>query len=473
VLFDPRLPQKLMIAHGLSRPRVNIHASPGLGKTVSAYTVLDTLSLVADPYPALVIGPKRVANSVWTREAMKWDHLHHLTIDKAIGTEVERRAALRNLADVTTIHYGLLSWLIEQYKGKPWPFRTVIPDEATRLKHARPCWRRNKGGKPFLQISGGSSNAGALARRADQTAFWINMTGTPAPNGLKDLWAPQWFIDFGETLGNSYTAFTNRWFYQRRGTDKEQAIFEPHAHAHDEITRRIKPTTISLNAYDYFDIARPREVDIEIELPEDVMKQYRKLHREAVLKLSEEKTITAVNAGVVTGKCLQFASGHVFDSDQVAHFIHDEKLQALESLIENLNGAPLLVAYNFTPDRDAILRRFKFAELLPSDHRQQAVEDRWNRGEIPLLLVHPASAGHGLNLQYGGCDLCVYSGMWDLELYEQIIERIGPVRQMQAGLKRLVNVYRLIATHTFDKVTFDRLRSKSDVQQAVMEATRA
>jgi SNF2 family DNA or RNA helicase len=463
-----------MIAHGLAMPRANLHASPGLGKTVSALSILDARSLVDNPYPALIIGPKRVANSVWTREVQKWEHLKHVNVQRCLGDDAERQRVLSRLGDVTTIHYGLLSWLIEQFEGKPWPFKTVVADESTRVKHARPSFQRHKTtGKLFLRVSGGSSNAGALAKRAMQTPFWLNMTGTPAPNGLKDLWGQQWFIDFGETLGNSYDAFTRRWFFQRRGTSAEQAVFDPLPHAHDEITSRIKPTTISLNAYDYFDIAKPREVDIEVELSETLMKQYRKLHSEAVLKLSNEKVITAVNAGALTNKCLQFASGNVFDGDGKSHRIHDEKLDALESLHENLNGAPLLVAYQFTPDREAILKRFKFAELLPSDSRQQEVENRWNEGRIPMLVVHPASAGHGLNLQYGGSDLCIYTPGWDLELYEQIIERIGPVRQMQAGLNRLVNVYRLITRNTFDKVTADRLRSKATVQASIMEATRA
>lgn len=462
-----------MIAHGLRLPRCNIFASPGLGKTAAALTILDARALVDDPFPALVVGPKRVANSVWTRESEKWSHLQGLHIVKALGTANERRDALRQPSDIVTIHYGLLKWLIEYYDGKPWPFKTVVSDESTRLKAHRCSFQKHKvSGKVFLRTAG-SINAAALARRAIETPFWCNLTGTPAPNGLKDLWAQQWYIDFGETLGNSYDAFTRRWFYQRRGSTHEQAMFEPLPHAHDEITRRLKATTISLSARDYFDLKDVREVNMEVELPDCLMKDYRKLHREAVLKLSEQTTITAVNAGAITNKCLQFASGHVFDSNNMAHHIHDAKLDALDSLMENLNGAPLLVAYHFTPDRDAILKRFPFAELLPSGAGQQEVEDRWNDGRIPMLVVHPASAGHGLNLQFGGCDLCVYTPYWDAELYEQVIERIGPMRQMQAGLDRLVSVYRLIVPKTFDPVVVNRLSAKISVQQAVMEAVRA
>lgn len=471
-LFIPRRYQGLIVNHIQSHARCNVFASPGMGKTVSSLTALDTLALCEDTFPALAVGPLRVANSVWNREVAKWAHLRGLRVVKILGSPAERMAALRTPADIYTIHYGLLEWLVKVLNGA-WPYVTVVADESTRLKHQRCSWRKHpKSGKVSFYRAG-SVNAGALASVAHRSKRWVNMTGTPAPNGLKDLWGQHWYIDFGASLGHSYDAFTKRWFYQRRGTSAEQAVFEPFPHAHDEITRRIAPTSISLNAYDWFDVDKPREVELDIELPETLMKQYRKLHNEAVLKLSEETVITAVNAGAITNKCLQFASGHLFDNERQAHHIHDHKLDALESLVENLNGAPLLVCYKYVPDRDAILRRFKFAELLPSGKGQQEVEDRWNEGRIPMLVVHPASAGHGLNLQYGGCDLCFYTNDWDLELREQVIERIGPVRQMQAGFNRVVSIYNLMALRTFDRVVLDRARSKAMTQQDIMEAVRA
>ena len=472
--FNAREYQDLIVRHATTHDRCNVFASPGMGKTVSTLTALTIREHVADGFPALVLGPKRVANSVWHREVGKWAHTRGLRVSRVIGTPAERIAALRTPADIYTTHYGLLTWLHEYVKenGGVWPFKTVVGDESTRLKGQRCSFRKHpKTGNVNLYLAG-TSNAAALARYARRTPYWMNLTGSPSPNGLKDLWGQHWYVDFGETLGHSYDAFTTRWFYQRKGTSREQAVFEPLPHAHDEITRRMAPTTIALDAYDWFDCERPREVDIEIELSDTLMKQYRKLHREAVLKLNEETTITAVNAGATTNKCLQFASGHVFDEYGKAHEVHREKLDALEVLHEGLAGAPLLVAYQYTPDREAILKRFPFAELLPSDARQQEVEDRWNEGRIPMLVVHPASAGHGLNLQHGGHNLCIYTPGWDYELYQQIIERIGPVRQMQAGYKRIVNVYRLIATGTFDKPVADRLRTKASVQDAVMEALR-
>lgn len=473
-VFTPHEYQRLAIQHATSMDRCNLWLSPGMGKTASTLVALQIKSMVSDTFPALVVGPMRVANSVWDREVEKWADFKGLRVVKVLGTEAERIAALRTPADIYTTHYGLLKWLHSyiEANGNKWPFKAVVADESTRLKHQRCSFRKNKkSGKTNLYIAG-SVNAGALMRYAPRTQHWMNLTGTPASNGLKDLWGQHWPIDFGSTLGHSYDAFTKRWFYQRIGTQREQAIFEPLPHAFKEITERMKPTTISLDAYDWFDVERPREVPIKVQLPDRLLKDYRKLHREAVLKLQNEAVITAVNAGVVTAKCLQFASGNIYDADKNAHHLHDIKLDALESLVENLGGAPLLVAYNLIPTREAILKRFPQAVALPSGTKQKVVEDAWNEGRVPMLVVHPASAGHGLNLQFGGHNLCVVDPYWDLEMYLQVIERIGPVRQKQAGFDRLVNIYRIVMEGTFDEVVGDRMASKASVEDAVRKVMR-
>lgn len=471
-LFVPRPWQFPMIEHGTRLERCNIFARPGMGKTAAILAILDALSFVENPLPALVIGPLRVANSVWDREVARWAQFQGLKVSKVLGTPAQRLAALQERADLYTIHYGLLSWLTEQFTYKTWPFTTVVADESSRLKNQRCSYQRHYLSKKVFFRAGGSKNAAALARYARHSRRWINLSGTPASNGLQDLWGQQWFIDFGASLGNSYTAFTDRWFYQRRGTKHEQAIFEPFRHAHEEITGRIKPTTLSLDPRDWFDLEEPRIVKMYADFPPGLRRKYNKLHRESVLKLTTGETITAVNAGVVTGKCLQFAAGNIYDEEGKAHRIHDLKLDLLESLVENMGGAPLLVAYNFKTDREAILKRFEQAVVLPSGAKQQEVEDRWNEGRIPLLLVHPASAGHGLNLQHGGSDICIYSPNWDLELYEQVIERLGPMRQKQAGYDRVVSIYLLLIERTFDEAVVDRLTTKASVQEAVMRATR-
>lgn len=463
--------QTPMIVLGTTTERCNIFARPGMGKTTANLEIVDRLSLVEDIFPVLVVGPKRVANSVWSGDVAKFRNFQHMKVSKILGTEQQRLDALRAKADIYTIHYGLLKWLVETL-GDKWPFKLVIDDESTRLKHHRCSYQRNRqSGKVFFRRAG-AVNASYLAMRAHRSRRWINLTGTPAPNGLQDLWGPNWFIDFGEALGNSFDAFSRRWFVQRRGTKNEQAVFDPMPHAHDEITRRIRPYTVSLDPRDWFDIKEPRVVPVEVPLPDNLMAKYRKLHEDAVLRLSQETVITAVNAGAITNKCLQFASGNLYDKEGVHHHIHDHKLDALESLVENLGGAPLLVAYHFKPTREAILKRFPQAQLLPSDNRQKAVEDAWNEGRVPMLVVHPASAGHGLNLQYGGCDLAIVDPYWDAELYEQVIERIGPMRQMQAGLDRVVSVYQFQVPRTFDPIVFRRLRDKVAIEQSVMEATR-
>jgi hypothetical protein len=469
--FTPRPWQQAAIDFGMQHDRWNLYARPGMGKTGSVLALLDAMSLTDDVWPVLVIAPMRVANSVWDGEVRKWAQFKGVRVSKILGTEQQRLDALREPADLYTIHYGLLTWLVTTLGGK-WPFKTVVADESSRLKNARCSYQRHpQSGKVYFR-GGGSKNASSLGSVARKSKYWINLSGTPASNGLQNLWAQQWFIDFGRSLGNSYTAFTDRWFSIRAGTSKEQAVFEPLPFASEEITDRIKNNTVSLRPEDWFALEQPRVVTLGFDLPANLYKQYKKLHAEAVLGLSAEVKITAVNAGAKSNKCLQFASGNVYDEDGKTHHIHSLKLDVLESLVEDLAGAPLLVAYHYKTDLEAIKARFPKAVALPTGARQAVVEDAWNKGEIDMLLVHPASAGHGLNLQRGGCDICIYTPTWDLELYEQVIERIGPMRQAQIGFQRIVSVYHLVARRTFDEIVAERLTTKAEVQNAILEAVK-
>jgi len=427
MLYEARPWQEPLTKHILAMPRCNVFAKPGMGKTASTLMALELRGLVADSYPALVVAPPRVANTVWSKEVEQWAQFRGLTVSKVLGNSQQRRQALSKKADIYTIHFGLLTWLAE-YMDNRWPFKTVIADESSRLKNTRAHFRKSKDGTMKLVVQGGSKNAGALARYARATPYWINLTGTPASNGLQDLYGQHWFIDFGKTLGASYSAFSARWFFQKRGTSAEAGIFLPHAHAFDEITERMKPTTLSLNPRDWFDIREPRVVDIEVELSEGVMKKYRAMHNRMVLELSAEKNITAVNAGAMINKLLQMTGGYMIDNDGVPQFMHDEKLQALESLVENQCGAPLVVAYWFKADRDAILKRIPGARVLGKGNAQKQSEDDWNAGKIPVLLLNPGSAGHGLSLQYGGCDICFYSTGWDAESTGAVVTGVVKAR---------------------------------------------
>ena len=468
-LFTPRPWQQPLTRHILDLPRCNVFAKPGMGKTAATLMALELRGLTDGSYPVLVVAPPRVANTVWSNEVQRWAQFKGLKVVRITGNPQERRQALSQKADIYTIHYGLLTWL-QEYLDSRWFFKTVVADESSRLKNTRAHFRKAADGRLRLVVQGGSKNAGALARYARATPYWINLTGTPAPNGLQDLYGQHWFIDFGKTLGSSYNAFSARWFYQKRGTSAEQAIFMPFEHSFDEITERMKPTTLVLNPRDWFDLAEPRVVDIEVELSEGVMKKYKEMHNKAVLEVSADKNITAVNVGAVINKLLQMSGGYMLDNDKNPVYLHDEKLQALESLVENQCGAPLVVVYQYNADRDAILKRIPGAQVLGKGSAQKKSEDDWNAGKIPVLLLHPASAGHGLSLQYGGCDICFYSTGWDAELYEQVIERIGPMRQMQAGFDRIVNVYRLLAVGTYDGIAADRVVRKLTLQEALMKA---
>lgn len=472
MIWTPREYHTIALTQGMALDRFNLHMSPGMGKTSTVLMLLIGKALMGEPFPALIVGPKRVANTVWTREVEKWATFQGLRVSKVIGTAAQREDALKAHADLYCINYENLVWLHLMLEHKPWPFKTTVADESTKIKAHRCSWQLSPKGTHFIRAAG-SVNAAALMRNAWKSDYYMNLTGTPSPNGLKDLWGQQFPVDHGHALGQSFDSFNRRWFRTVHGSKREEMRIEPLPGAEDAILSRMRPTTISLNAYDWFDVERPREVNIEVELPAKARRQYDDMHRESVLKLSQETIIEAANGGALTNKCLQLASGHVYDEHGESHLIHTEKLQALESLVENLNGAPLLVAYWFKPELDAILKHFKFARTLPSDHRQKQVEDEWNAGRIPMLVVHPASAGHGLDLQHGGHNLCIYTPMWDLELYQQVIERIGPVRQAQAGYDRLVNVYRLCAENTWDSVVLARTAEKANTQDIVRDYLRS
>lgn len=460
--------QQPMLDIMTSRNRCNVFASPGTGKTSATLMALDVLGIVDDGvWPVLVTAPKRVANGVWHKELAEWSRFKGLRLVRVLGTPAQRDKALKTPADIYVINYANLTWLHEKV-GHAWPFKTVISDESTLIKSHRCRFQMSKTGKKFLVV-GGSKHAGNLVRHAPDTNHWINLTGTPTPNGVKDLWGQQWPVDFGRALGASHSAFSQRWFRLAWGSSKEQQRIEPLDGASDEIVDRIKPYTALVDAYDYFDIEKPVELDIDIELPASVRKHYDQIHRESIAEILDFK-VNAVNAGSKVMKCRQIASGYVMDTEGNWQTLHTEKLDALAELREKLGDQPLLVAYWFKADLDAIQGRFKDAVVFPSDASQERVQDAWNAGKIPMLLIHPQSGGHGLSLQHGGNNLCIYTMDWNAEYYEQVIERIGPTRQAQSGYKRLVYIHRLIALRTWEVVVAERLREKFDTSEAVKRA---
>lgn len=457
--FTPRPYQHQAIEFLLGQDRCGLWAGMGMGKTVSALTALDTLFLAGEPPPALVIAPLRVAKSTWPAEAKKWEHLRDIEVRPIVGTEAERKAALRDRnANVFTINYENLPWLLETIGPEHWPFRHVIPDESTKLKGFR--------------LKQGTQRARALGRVAHTRIMRINeLTGTPAPNGLIDLWGQAWFLDAGQRLGRTFDGFKSRWFQSIPGGDGYTQL-KPLAHAQVEIEARLRDLCLTLDPRDYFDLNEPIHTVVRVDLPDKVRRIYQEFERELFMQL-DGHDIEAFNAASRTMKCLQLCNGAVYkqddDGSDAAPWIevHDAKLDALEDIIEEAAGMPVLVAYQFKSDLARLLKAFPRGRFLDADPQTEA---DWNAGKIPVLFAHPKSAGHGLNLQDGGNIIAFFGHWWDLELRQQIIERIGPVRQAQSGYDRPVFIYDIVATDTVDEQVIARHETKREVQDLLLEA---
>jgi len=448
-LFTPRPYQRTIIDHELDVPRCGVWAGMGMGKSCATLTALDMLELI-EPGPALVVAPLRVAQSTWPDEAAKWSHLRNVEVSAVVGTPEERRAALRRPASIFTTNYEQLPWLVE-HLGDAWPFRKIVADESTKLKGFR--------------LRQGTQRAQALARVAHKHATrFIELTGTPSPNGLQDLWGQAWFLDAGQRLGRTFASFSERWF---RPTFDGYGL-EPLPLAREQIEDRLRDICLSLDARDWFDISAPIVNVIRVDLPRRARALYRDMEREMFLAIDGSE-VEAFSAAAKTIKCLQIANGAIYTDESATKFseVHDAKLQALESIIEESAGAPVLVAYHFKSDLARLLKAFPKARHLDAD--PATIRD-WNAGRIPVLFAHPASAGHGLNLQDGGNILAFFGHWWNLEEYQQIIERIGPTRQAQAGHDRPVFIHHIVAADTVDEIVMARRESKREIQDLLLEA---
>lgn len=452
MIFNPYPYQEKIIGHIIDVPRCAVWAGMGLGKTSSGLAAVDALDIV-EPAPVLVLAPRRVAASTWPDEVRKWDNFKHISVSTIVGSAKERRDALDRPAKLYTMNYENLPWLLD-IVGADWPFRMVIADESTKLKG----FRLRQGGK----------RARALAKVAhSRIDRFVQLTGTCAPNGLVDLWGQFWFLDRGKRLGASFGAFESRWFHrQQMGSDAHAFKLIAHKHSQREIEDRIKDLTISLKAEDYFDLKEPIHNVIRVKLPAQAEKLYRKMEREMYIQLQSGEGIEAFNAASATIKCLQLASGFIY-TENGWEPIHDAKLEALEEVIEEAAGMPVLVAYHFKTDLERLLKRFPQSRHLDADPK--TITD-WNAGKIPVLFAHPASAGHGLNLQHGGNIIAFFGHWWNLEEFQQIIERIGPTRQAQSGYDRPVFIHYLVAAGTVDEVVMRSRESKKTIQDLLMEA---
>lgn len=451
--YQPRAYAQLAMDLMIGAQRCALWAKPGMGKSVMTLTFLDLLhNVMGESAPTLVLAPLRVARDTWSNEASKWQHLEGLTVVPVLGTDAERKAALRQDAQIYTINYEQLPWLRDQFRAQPWPFRTVVCDESTKLKG----FRLRQGGK----------RAQALAAVAHKhTTRWINLTGTPASNGLEDLWGQTWFLDAGVRLGRTFTAFRDRFFHP--ASVGGWTRWAPRPGAQDEIHQRLADICLTLDPADWFDLAEPVVNVIEVFLPRRVQAQYRELERKLFTEI-DGAGIEAINAAAKTGKCLQLANGAVYTAEGGGAYVeaHAEKLEALGELVEATGDEPLLVAYQFQSDRDRLLDHFPAAlDLATPEGLAQA---QAGRGKV--WLAHPASVGHGIDGLQRHCSTVVFFAQdWSLENHDQLIERVGPMRQMQAGTNRPVMIHYIVARDTVDELVMDRRTSKRTVQDLLLD----
>jgi len=460
-----------MTGHLLEHPRCALWAGMGLGKTVTTLTALDALYLSGESHPTLILAPLRVARKTWSEEIAKWDHLSGLDATPIIGAEKERLAALRKDTPIYTTNYDNLEWLVEHW-GDRWPYQVVVSDESTRLKSLRLSFRTSSKGKEFVAGQGGK-RARALGKIAhSHIKRFIQLTGTPSPNGLTDLWGQLWFLDGGKRLGRTFDSFKQRWFQ----TSFDGYGYKPLPYAQEQIHNALRDICLTIDGKDWFDLKEPVCNTIYVDLPPKARQIYRDMEKQMFAEIGD-RTAEAFGAAARTQKCMQIASGAAYvdpeaDSDASPRakdwrHVHDAKLDALESVIEEANGAAVLVSYQFRSDLARLLKAFPEGRALSEPENEEA----FKAGEIQIGFVHPRSMGHGVDGFQHVCNILVFFGHdWNLEEYQQIIERIGPVRQMQAGLDRPVFLHHIVARDTVDELVMERRASKREVQDILLDA---
>ncbi|WP_027643093.1 SNF2-related protein [Enterocloster clostridioformis] len=436
--------QKYAIDFILTHPIAAVFLEMGLGKSVVTLTAL--FDLILDQFlirKALVIAPLRVARDTWPSEIKKWDHLSGLTYSVAVGNESERRTALMRTADIYIINRENVDWLITK-SGIPFDFDMVVIDELSSFKsHQAKRFKSLLKARPYVKRI-------------------VGLTGTPSSNGLMDLWAEFRLLDLGQRLGRYISHYRAAYFMPDKRNAEVIFSYKPLLGAEDAIYQRISDVTISMKSCDYLKLPECVINEVPVVMDDKEMAVYDRFREDMVTKI-RDKEIDAANAAVLSGKLLQMANGAVYDEEKVSCHIHDCKLDALEELIEGANGKPVLIAYWYQHDAERIRARFPVREIRTS----KDIED-WNAGKISAAIIHPASAGHGLNLQAGGSTLIWFGLTWSLELYQQTNARLH-----RQGQKDTVVIHHIIAKGTIDEDVMKALRKKEKTQDALINAVRA
>ena len=426
----------------LEHPACGLILDMGLGKSVITLTALWSLLLDSfDVGKVLVVAPKRVAENTWPAELKKWEHLDGLTWSLVLGSEKDRRAALQRRAKIYIINRENVTWLVDNYR---WDFDTLVIDELSSFKSSK------------------AQRFRALKRVRPRISRVIGLTGTPQPNGLLDLWPQMYLLDMGQRLGRFVGGYRERFFLPDKRNREVIYSYKPKEGAEEKIYELISDICISMRAADNLDMPGLVASRVEVQMNAKERKLYEGFERDMVLHL-KDGDLDAVNAAALSGKLVQMANGAVYGENRKVHHIHDRKLDALEDIIEAANGKPLLVAYWYKHDLERIRQRFEVRTIdTPKD-----IAD-WNEGKIPVALIHPASAGHGLNLQDGGSTIVWFGLTWSLELYQQLNARLW-----RQGQKHTVVIQHIVAAGTHDEDIMNALEKKDMSQTALIAAVKA
>jgi len=444
--FEAKYYQNYCINRILSQPALGLLLDMGMGKTAITLTAIE--QLVYDYFSvrkALVIAPLRPALETWPTEIEKWDHTKHMSYSVVIGTKQERLTALERDADVYIINRENVQWLVDFYRKK-WPFDMVVIDELSSFK------------------SNKAQRFRALRKVRPYISRIVGLTGTPSPNGLLDLWPEMFLLDEGKTLGRTLTVYRDSYFVPDKRNAQMIFSWKPRPDAENRIYEKLSDLCVSMKTADYLQLPERVDVRHEIETSEETLVTYQKLEKDMLLPY-DDGDIDASSAAILVNKLLQVAGGAAYNENGETHILHDEKLDALDTLIEEANGQPILLFYAYRHERDRIMERHPEAV----DVKDASAVKNWNTGSIPILLAHPASAGHGLNLQFGGHIVIWYGLPLSLELYQQANKRVH-----RMGQKETVLIHHLLMKNTADIWVLDQvLAPKTERQDALLEALKA
>ena len=441
--------QAYCIKRIIAQPKIALWLDMGLGKTVITLTAINDLKFNRfQVSKILIIAPKRVAETTWNRECEKWDHLSHLRISSVLGSQKKRITAVNTPADIYIINRENVTWLVDYYRND-WSFDMVVIDESSSFKSHQ------------------SKRFKSLKMIRTKIKRLVELTGTPAPNNLIDLWAQIFLLDGGERLGKTIGGFREKYFSPDQRNMERVFTYKPKDGAEIEIQKVLSDVCVSMKAEDYLELPDCIYNDIPVVLDKKSRDAYNRLEREMLLEIDED-LIDAGTAAVLSNKLLQLCNGAVYDENKNPVLIHDCKLEAFLEIIEGLNGQSALVFYNFQHDRDRILKALSKSGLRVDVYKGPEQERKWNSGELDVLLAHPASTAYGLNLQDGGNNIIWFGLNWSLELYKQANARLH-----RQGQKKSVVIHQLVVEDSRDTDVLESLKNKDGTQESLLKSLKA